>query len=310
MTKIKVILNPNAGRGYGARLSPRIAECLVERKIDFDLVHTRGPGHAIELAQQASSDGYDTIIAVGGDGTSHEVVNGLMAEANGATVGTLGWVPAGSGNDFAATTGTPADLDAACDLIAQGATRVVDVGHITIDGTIKRYFDNTVGIGFDGLACMETYKHHKLRGMALYLPVVLKTIFLTLRPVRAAITLDDRVLEPSRLMMGVVANGPREGGSFLVAPNALCNDGLLDIILVEQMSRLRMLSMVPRFMKGSHLSDRLISETRAKHMVIRSEDPLYVHVDGEVFTEEAHEIELETFPGALRVISPLGNGSC
>ena len=310
MSKIKVIVNPNAGRGYGAQLSPRIAECLVERKVDFDLVHTRGPGHAIELAQQATEDGYDTIIAVGGDGTSHEVVNGLMAEANGAPVGTLGWVPAGSGNDFAAMNGTPTDLDAACDLVAQGSTRVVDVGHITIDGTIKRYFDNTVGIGFDGLVCMETYKHRNLRGMALYLPVVLKTIFLTLRPVRATITLDGRTLEPSNLMMVVVANGPREGGSFLVAPNALCNDGLFDVILVEQMSRLRMLSMVPRFMKGSHLSDRHISETRASHMIIRSEDPLYVHVDGEVFTDEAHEIELVTFPAALRVISPLGNGSC
>ncbi len=309
MPKIKVIVNPNAGRGHGAELSPRVAQCLRERHVDFDLVHTQAPGHAIELAKQAVDEGFDTLISVGGDGTSQEIVNGLMERANGHPVGTLGWVSAGSGNDFAAMNGAPDDLEKACDLIARGTTRLVDVGHITIDGKVRRFFDNTVGVGFDGLVSMETRKYRKLRGMALYIPVVLKTIFLTLRPVRATITLDERTIETSHLMV-VIANGPREGGSFLVAPNARCNDGLLDVVMVERMSRLRMLSMVPRFMKGTHLGDPRISEAKARHIVIRSEDPLYIHVDGEILSEEAHEIELQMYPGALRVISSLEDTTC
>ncbi|RLC81831.1 MAG: diacylglycerol kinase family lipid kinase, partial [Chloroflexi bacterium] len=101
MKPIKIILNPIAGRGYGARSEPALRRFLNAEDVNFDLAITEWPGHAIELAQQAASDGFEIIVAAGGDGTTHEVVNGLMAVAGDGVAGTLGVIPVGSGSDFA-----------------------------------------------------------------------------------------------------------------------------------------------------------------------------------------------------------------
>ena len=303
MPRIKVIVNPCAGKGYAGKISPLIHKHLTDLGADFGLVHTTAPGEAITLARQAVEDGFDTVVAVGGDGTSHQVVNGLMIQAKGGIAGTLGCIPAGSGNDFAVMNGAPTDLEAACKLIVEGATRVIDVGQVSIDGRINRYFDNVMGVGFDGLVTMECRKAKHLRGMALYLPVVLKTIFVSMRPPRATIIHDGETLRKTILMV-CVANGPREGGGFLVAPNARCDDGLFDLLIAETMPKLSMLAMVPRFMKGTHLGHRLIEVKHSKHVVISSEDPLYAHVDGEILCDEAHHIETWLIPGSLRMIAP------
>ncbi len=305
MPRIKVIVNPLAGKGYAGRISPLIHQQFVDLGADFDLVHTTAPGEAITLARQAVEDGFETVVAVGGDGTSHEVVNGLMLQAKGGIAGTLGCIPAGSGNDFAIMNGAPADVEAACKLIAQGATRLIDVGLLNIDGQITRYFDNVAGIGFDALVTMECRKARHLRGMALYLPVVLKTIFLSMHPPRTEIIHDGETLRKTTLMV-CVANGPREGGGFLVAPNARCDDGLFDLLIAETMSKLGMLGMVPRFMKGTHLGHRRVELKHSKQVVISSEDPLYIHVDGEILCEEAHHIEARLIPSSLRIIAPQG----
>ena len=302
MHRVKVIVNPAAGRGYAAKMMPKVRHYLGALGVDYDLVYTAAAGDAIRLTQEACDDGFDTIVSVGGDGTTHEVVNGLMLKGDGEPVGTLACIPAGSGNDFAIMHGVPEDTEGACRLLAEGATRVVDVGQVTIDGRIKRYFGNVVGIGFDGLAARETRKHRRLRGLALYLPVVLKTIFVTMRPVRAEIIFDGERVHVEPLMV-VVCNGQREGGGFFVAPNARSDDGMLDVIIADTMSKLQMLAMVPRFLKGTHLSDRRISAREVKHFVMTSQDPLYAHVDGEILCDEAHHIEIKVIPGCLRVIS-------
>ena len=301
--KIKVIVNPLAGRGYGGRVSPLIRRYLAELGADFELVHTSGVGDAIHLARQAMNDGFDTIVAAGGDGTSNEVINGMMSAATGPIVGTLGCVPTGCGNDFAVMNGAPTDLEQACRLILAGETRLVDLGRVTFDDRITRYFDNTVGIGFDGLVTMEARKFKRLRGMALYLVVVLKTIFLTMRPPRVEIELDGEVIR-QKILMTVIANGPREGGSFLVAPGARHDDGLLDLTIADTMPRLQMLAMVPKFMKGTHIHDRRVATKRTRHVVVSSEDPLYVHVDGEVLCEDAHRVGVTLIPSCLRIIAP------
>jgi len=175
MTRIQVIVNPQAGRGYAGRIVPQIRTHLEALNADYELTLTEGPGHAIELASQALDDGFDRIVGVGGDGTSHEVTNGLMARYHGEPVGTMGWIPAGSGNDCAVMNGAPADLEKACYTVVHGTERLMDVGTVKVDDTVTRYFDNAVGIGFDGLVTIEALKHTKVRGMALYLPVVLKS---------------------------------------------------------------------------------------------------------------------------------------
>lgn len=303
VSRIKLIVNPVSGRGYGRKACPLIRQYLSDLGADFDLVQTGAPGEAIHLARQALNDGFDTIVAVGGDGTSHEVVNGMMSGAKGPIVGTLGCIPTGCGNDFAAMNGVPADLEEACKLIVAGKTRLVDIGRVTLDDRITRHFDNTVGIGFDGLVTMEARKFKRLRGMALYLPVVLKTIFLTMHPPRVEIEFDGQVIR-QRILMAVIANGPREGSSFLVAPDARHDDGLLDLIIAGTMSKLQMLAIVPKFMKGTHIHDRRVATKRVKHVIVSSEDPLYIHVDGEILCEEAHRVEATLIPSCLRIIAP------
>ena len=303
MPRVKVIVNPKAGRGHTVRATPRVCQCLGELGVDYDLVHTTAAGDAVHLARQALEDGFETIAAVGGDGTAQEVVNGLMTGARENPVGNLACIPTGSGNDFAVMNGVPEDIEGACQLIAGGATRVVDAGQVTIDGGITRYFHNVVGIGFDGLAAKETRKLKHLRGMALYLPVVLKTIFLTLQATQMEVTVDG---EESRMapLMFVVANGRREGGGFLVAPHARSDDGLFDLVIAESMPKLSMLALVPRFLKGTHLSDSRVTTRTARHITITSQAPLHFHVDGEILCEEAHHLDIRMIPGCLRVICP------
>lgn len=309
MTAIKVIVNPLAGRGYAGKVSPLIERHFDKLGADFDLVHTSAAGDAIHLAREAMDQGFDTIVAVGGDGTSHEVVNGMMLGARDGIAGNLGCIPTGSGNDFAVTKGAPIDLEAACRLIVAGNTRLIDVGQVIIDGRTKRYFGNAVGIGFTGLVVKETMKYGFLRGMALYLPVVLKTVFLTLRAPQAEITLDGDTIR-QKILLTEICNGPREGGCFFIAPQARPDDGLLDVLIGDDMPRLQILGMIPRIMKGTHVGDRRVKMRRARHIVVSSPDPLHLHVDGEILCDEAHHVEAEVIPGRLRIIAPERNALC
>ena len=120
MPKIKVIVNPLAGRGYAARVTPLIRTEFTALGADYSLVETTKAGDAIRLAREARDDGYEVIVAVGGDGTSHEVINGMAEGMNGQVVGTLGCIPAGSGNDFAVMSGAPVDIAAAVRMIVEG----------------------------------------------------------------------------------------------------------------------------------------------------------------------------------------------
>jgi diacylglycerol kinase (ATP) len=302
MQPIKIILNPIAGRGHGADAEPKVREFLEAEGLDFELVHTSGRWHAAELAEQAVADGFELIVAAGGDGTTHEVVNGLLAASGGGEAGTLGIIPIGSGSDFAHAAGVPADARAACSRLAHGQSRVVDVGRISLEGQPTRYFDNTVGIGFDGVVTVEAQKVKRLRGMALYLPVVLKTVFLAFKAPRVTIEYDDQELAMSALMV-CIANGPREGGSFLVAPDAELDDGLLDLCIASEVGRLGMLGLIPHFMKGSHVGREPITMARARRVTVSSPDDLVVHADGEVLCTDGRRLECEILPQRLRVLS-------
>jgi len=309
MSRIKVIVNPLAGRGYAKRISSLISDTLKALGAHFDLIHTSMAGEAIDLAREAAADGFDTIVAVGGDGTSHEVINGMLSHRNGSTPPVLGCIPAGSGNDFAVMSGAPENVQKACEQIVAGQTRLVDVGRITVDDHITRYFDNAVGIGFDGWVTREAYKYQFVRGMALYIPVVLKTIFSTMQPMRVTLDIDGQVTEQT-IVMAVLCNGPREGGSFLIAPKARFDDGKLDVNITQWMPRLQLLGMVPRFMKGTHVTDPRVSLCQAEHVRLVSDDPLLLHVDGEIICGECHSVEVGILPSALRIISPQAVPAC
>ena len=303
MGRIKVILNPIAGRGYGARAEPEIRRLLEAEGADFDLVLTEGFWHAARLAEQAVKDGFEIVVAAGGDGTVHEVVNGLMAAADevGADVaGTLSTIAVGSGSDFACNVGMPADLPDACHRLVHGKKRIIDIGRVTVDDQPPKYFDNTINVGFGGTVTVEARKVKWVRGMALYLPVVLKTILLARSP-RMVIEYDDQRIEMPTLMV-CVGNGAREGGGFFCTPEAQLDDGLLDLCIAESVGKLTQLGLVPHFMDGSHTDHKAVTMARTQRVVITSPDNLIAHVDGEMLCTEAHRLEFEILPQRLRVM--------
>ncbi|MBN1934076.1 MAG: diacylglycerol kinase family lipid kinase [Anaerolineae bacterium] len=307
--RYKIIVNPISGKGFGARAVPKIEQLFAAHNLDFDLVCTEQAGQAISLARQAVLDGYDTVVAAGGDGTYQEVINGMLAadpdaRTNGRIVGNLGILPVGSGCDFSWSIGISPDLETACAQLARGQTRRVDVVHLSVDGE-TRYFDNTLGIGFEGVVTVEARKIKYLRGIALYLPTVIKSIFVSLKSARSIIEYEKDGemcrLEGAYLMIDV-CNGGRAGGSFLVAPEAQAGDGLLDLILVKDIPRLRMLALVPHFLKGTHIKQPDVQFLRSKHITINSQDGLFAHADGEMICTDAHRIECEVIPQKLDVV--------
>lgn len=296
-----MILNPVAGKGYSGRAEPKIRQFLKETGIDFDLVRTRERGHATELAEQAVRDGFETVVAAGGDGTTNEVMNGLINAYNGEIAGNLGLLPTGSASDFMGNIGIPKNLQEACYQLGKNQIRTVDLAVLRLPGQKVRYFDNQLGIGFDAVVTIEAQKFRRLRGMALYLPVVLKTVFLTNRATQVTIETDSERIELPTMQISV-ANGSREGGGFYLAPQAKLDDGFLDLCVVRKLSKWSMLRIIPTFMKGTHVKHQATTMLRARKVTITSDDDLIAHMDGEIICTAGHLIEVEVVPRKLRVL--------
>jgi YegS/Rv2252/BmrU family lipid kinase len=300
MEPIKLILNPAAGRGYGSRAEPKVRHWLDAEGVDFDLVRTQGPWHAAELAMRAAEDGFETIVGAGGDGTANEIINGLMAASENGATRKMGVIPAGSGSDFASGIGLPLDLQEACHRIACQQVKTIDLGRVTIPEQEPRYFGNVVGIGFDGAVLIETLRMKRLRGLPLYLLAVLKTILLNFKPPMTTIRYNGQQTElPTTLVS--VANGPREGGGFVIAPDAEPDDGLLDLCIAKEVSRVTMLRLLPHFLQGTHTDLDPITMARTQAVAVSSPDGLVAHVDGEVLCTDAPQIRCEILPRVLEV---------
>jgi conserved protein of unknown function cotranscribed with Bmr (bmrU) len=294
-----LIVNPIAGRGAGERVIPRIVRLLREHGLSFDLVRTERPWHAAELARQAVVSGYRTVVAVGGDGTSNEVLNGLMAAREaGEGEAAMGVLCVGTGNDFAYGMGIPLDLEEGCAALARGRTRRVDVGH----ARGFRYFGNGIGIGFDAAVNVVASRLQRLRGFLVYLIAVLRTLLFYYRAPLTRIELDDQTLEQPALMISVM-NGRRMGGGFLMTPFSRPDDGLFDLCIGQKMSQLEMLSFVPRFMKGTQVGDPRVIMTRSRRVRVKVEEGTQVvHADGETLALDVRELDLEVVPQALIVV--------
>lgn len=301
MARVKVIVNPAADRGQARQKARAILPLLAEKGLDFDVEYTRQPGEAIELARAATEAGYETVVALGGDGTSQEVINGLMQAPHTGPAGTLGILPVGSGNDFAYGVGIPLEMRAAIEHLAAGQTRLIDVGFIHVDGVPDRYFGNGVGIGFDAQVAVESTRVKRLRGFAMYFWALLKT--LVFHYCIPTLTIDDgqRVHTQPALLI-CVSNGRRYAGGFLLTPQAQVADGLFDVCLADEMSRLKILSFIPKAMQGTHIYEPEVTMGHATRVIVTSEDDLVAHVDGEILCTAAHGLEMEIVPHSLRVI--------
>ena len=304
MARYKVIVNPVSGRGVGGRSIPEIERRMTELNLNFELVQTERPWHAAELAEQAAKDGFNVVVAAGGDGTANEVLNGLMrAGAAGADRTAFGMLCVGRGNDLAFGQGIPIGIEAGCRALARGHRRRVDVGKVS-GGLYPqgRYFGNGVGIGFDAVVGFEALKLKWLTGFPSYVVAALKTIFLYYRAPVVRIQTDDAAIEMPSLMVSVMI-GRRMGGGFMMAPNALVDDGLFDLCLAGHVSRLRIFPLMPRFMTGTQAGHKAIRTGRTRAITVTAiEGILPAHADGETLCVDGTQLVMEILPKQVEVV--------
>jgi len=304
MLKYKIIVNPTSGRGHGRESIPQIERMLSEYNLDFDLVRTERPWHAAELAQETAATGYDVAVAAGGDGTANEVLNGLMqARQAGLKKCAMGILCVGRGNDFAYGMGIPADLEAGCRALAQNHRRTVDVGRVS-GGLYPegRYFGNGVGIGFDAVVGFEAVKMTHLTGFPSYIVAVLKTVSLYYKAPLAKIEYDGQTITQPFLMISIM-NGQRMGGGFFMAPEGKPDDGLFDLCIAREVSRLRLFGLIPHFMQGTQAGQEPVTMARARRVVITAvEGVLPAHADGETLCTEGQRLEMELLPNQIEMI--------
>jgi len=305
MPKLKIIVNPNSGRGEGLRSIPQIEACLQAHALDYDLVQTERPWHAAELAQQAVLDGFDIVVAAGGDGTANEVLNGLMQAKHAGSQAAMGVLPVGQGNDFAFGMGIPQYLESACQVLADQQRRTIDVGRVS--GALYpqgRYFGNGIGVGFDAVVGFEALKLTRLHGFPAYLVAALKTIFLYFQAPKVRLDLDGESLTVSALMVSVM-NGRRMGGGFMMAPDGDPEDGLFTLCIAQEVSKLGILKLIPRFLAGTQAEDpAVLFRDSARVQVTALEGVLPTHADGETVSTEGRELLIELLPASLEVLTP------
>jgi len=300
----KVIANPAAGDGAGSQAIPKIQRILTGLGLNFDLVISEHPGHGIDLARKAVLDGSDVIVVVGGDGTANEAINGMMAaEKAGAAPVALGMIGAGRGNDFADTMGVPSDLEVACQYLAADRRHKIDIGQV-FGGNYPqgRYFGNCVGVGFDAIATIEADKLPRLGGFLSFLIAVLKTmIFYNKAPV-STVHYDGKVLTQPSLMISIT-NGRRLGGGFIMAPDARPDDGRFNLCIAHETSRLRIIRLIPHFLRGTQAGQKEITTGSASQITITSvAGPLPAQVDGEILSIDGRRLEIELLPRRLEII--------
>ncbi|NLY91280.1 MAG: diacylglycerol kinase family lipid kinase [Firmicutes bacterium] len=286
--KVKVIINPVAGRGRASQAKSQILRALLEYDVELHLEETKGPHHAAEIARQAVQGGFDLIIVAGGDGTVNQVVNGMGEER--VPLGVLG---CGTGNDFAAALQMPADPVAAVHQIMNGDICRVDLCRVN-----QRYFVSSAGIGFDGEVAFHVNEGFRwARGKTAYLCSVFKTLF-SYRPRRIKLTVDGLVMEFNSLLVAIT-NSPTYGGGLKINPEARLNDGYFDICAAQHMSVPEILVCLPLLFPGWHRNLKKVRMLKGRSITLESSQPFYYQLDGEILTDQVLRFTL--FPEALLV---------
>lgn len=299
MTKACVIVNPAAGRGRGAKALPAIRAAFADVGIT-DVRLTSGRGDEAVQARKAIDEGFDTIVAGGGDGTWSQVANAILAAGAGSRI-RLGLIAAGTGNDFAKTVGAPArDFRTTARLAADGSVRTVDVGRVE-----DKYFLNVTGFGFDIAVLEDIERIAWLKGDLLYLYSALRQLF-SYGGVTVGITSPRQQRDARRHLMLIVANARNFGGSFRIAPGASLTDGKLDAISILDAPPLARVRLFAAATQGTHVMAPEVIVEQASRFTLRFDHPPAFEIDGEYHRASASDVTIECMPGALRVVAPNG----
>jgi diacylglycerol kinase (ATP) len=291
-----VILNPKAGKHRAARRLEAVRRAWGGRA---EFWATEAPGHAEELAEKAVRAGFRVVAAAGGDGTVHEVVNGILRAGDPDV--RFAVIPVGSANDYAHALGLdngyrpPAPLER------------VDVGVVSKPSGRRRYFVCCLGLGLNGMVTLESRAIRRLQGVALYGLATVRALWYRYAVPRMELTADGETWAGPTLMLSLMV-GRREGG-FVMAPEARLDDGLFDYMHAGALSRWEVLKFLPRVaLSGPPTDHPKVKLGRCRKMELKSEAPLVIHIDGEFFCKPADgvtEVTVEMLPGALRVQTEL-----
>lgn len=265
---------------------------------------SEAPGHLVELTVQAVATGMRLLVVVGGDGTVHEVVNGLLASGRADDV-ELAVLPRGTGKDFVRSMRIPSDLGGALEVARSGATRTVDAGRarfIAWDGsTQEAYFANFGGAGISGAIARKTNDTSKLLGGRLSFFKATIAVFLGWKS--AAVTADVDGTQRTGPMFEVLAmNGDYAAGGMWVTPDAEADDGLLDVLLIGDVAKADFIRTFPKIYRGKHLSHPKIELLRGRCVRVDSDPPVPIVLDGE--QPGTTPAQFEIVPGALRLRVP------
>lgn len=294
--RVDLVLNPHAHRGRSAGRRDRISSFIAERGVEPVWHVTEGRGHAYEISRGLPEDAL--VVAVGGDGTVHEV-----AAACSGTPRTMGVLPVGSGNDYVKALGIGTALDGALRVLAGGEARVVDTGTVSADGREAVPFNNGLGVGFDAQVAEGAARApRRLGGVGGYLWSVGRLLW-SFRCYGARITLDGGETVKSETILLAAALGTTYGAMFRFAPDALLDDGRFDVVWSSKVSLPDVLRLLPAVLRGTHTGHPRIHTARAREVTVELDEPLAAHVDGELL-EDSSRFEVRIVPGSLRVVAP------
>ena len=291
-----VIFNNRAGRGGAAQQLRHLQRVLGNRA---EFWATQGPAHAADLARQAAQAGFHFIGAAGGDGTVHQVATGILHAGRPEAI--MAVFPLGSANDYAHSLGLEPNWWNRGENVVQAAA--VDVGLVRTSDGRHGYFVNTIGIGFTGSVALDA-EHVPLRGLGRYLIALLHTLCCRFQCPRMAVVFDDRALQEPTLIVSLGIG--RRQGNFVVAPDALIDDGLFDYLHAGALSRWRLLRLLPAAVQGRPpTSEPSVHMGRCRRATVQSDAALVAHIDGEILCrplQDVRRLEIEILPGRLRVL--------
>jgi YegS/Rv2252/BmrU family lipid kinase len=298
------IVNPNAGNGKGRKDWNRIADILKKNGIRFKVKPTERKGHATELTRELIAGGFRKIISIGGDGTLNEIINGIFTQDHcPATEITLGLIPVGTGNDWGRMFGIPLVYEGAVQVIKEGKLMLHDVGVISYyigEEKVKGYFINIAGLGFESIVVRKTNKQ-KDKGMsnkAIYFYNLLSSL-LTYRHTLADITIDGKTSR-AKIFSINVGNGRYCGGGMRQTPDALPDDGLLDITVIKEIGKIEIIKSLKILYDGTILSHPKVDGYRSNNLKVSSDSLLYLEADGESLGHTP--VEFGIIPSAVNIV--------
>lgn len=286
------IYNPSANRGKSGDRLEQLNTIVKDSWVGSTIKVSQEQDDIARLAREAAGK-YDVVVACGGDGTIRETAVGLLNQSSTA----LGILPIGSGNDFSKTLGIPKSLDRVLTILKNGNFKKIDIGKCN-----DEYFLNTLGIGFDGLTNFYAQQINSLSGKWLYTLAALKANFV-LDPPTVNLIFDGQELH-RKVLMCTVANGKIEGGNFRIAPQASIEDGKLDFILVDPVSKWRLPLLLPYFLTDQGIHLKPVHHYQITELQVKLEKPVPIHADGEQLDCNQLKLDIRVIPAALKIIVP------